>query len=661
MRHRIEVVGSCARPCPACEHCDGYTSTTVDGLLAVECDEFALGGGDATAWPQLDDFLAANAASENPRRVRIEAPARSLTAERLSALATGGVTSVQVQAEAGTPKAAKVLQVGDAEVAVAAAEALGLEVSLRLCVKPRTFNGLLGLAKRMAPRPTSIEIGTRGFDGEPTTLDPGLWARVMHALPHLRFGDGRLAANGYLPPCALPDVWAERPHAWSAVLRRDETPNNAVSACATCVLATRCRWNDPGSLPEGGAELQAIQDAAPKPKDKKNDGRQQQFVDMPAVILEKRPETPLVCSAPWTTVEVTDPIASVSQCCSDWLVKPLAPVTDLPIANVWNGPGYQWARRVMSGADQSEMCLPICPRLHDRKFSEDTFRIQAGTETFVRNQLLAAEDMAERRTIVRARPLRMILSLSSYCNYNCIMCTHGRSPRKTLADEVWDEVPEYLPTLQHLTLLGGEPLAEPRTVKMLREFDRTQYPDVGVNLVTNGSLLTDRLLRKLEKCRFSEITFSLNAGDAETYEQVQRGIALDSVLENIDALMRYRDRTGQFGITLSFCVQTSNAHSLIPFAQLAWERQIAIRLLPLSVDAVPELDFYADLDAVSRVLEHVDQLGGYVESLRPPTEAASRIRDRWRREVRGVRAAIAAEAAGRGIELPVHAGITPGL
>jgi molybdenum cofactor biosynthesis enzyme MoaA len=292
----------------------------------------------------------------------------------------------------------------------------------------------------------------------------------------------------------------------------------------------------------------------------------------------------------------------------------------------------------MAGGALDDLCLPICSRLHDRKFEEKRFRIQSGSDVFVKNQLVLAQEIAERKEVLTAMPLRLAICPSTYCNYNCIMCDHGRSPRRDLPESIWEELPRFLPTLQSLTLLGGEPLANPHTWQFLRSFDVDKYPDASLDLVTNGSLLTEHALKHIQRCALGDVTVSFNAGTADAYERVQRGIALDQVMQNLDALIRFREsRPWWFGITLSFVVQPAAAHTLIPFGEIAHARDLRIRLMALNPEHHEGLDFYEDADEVARVLEHVDRFIAWVTEVRPE----------WLPEVRAARTAVVEEAASR--------------
>lgn len=360
----------------------------------------------------------------------------------------------------------------------------------------------------------------------------------------------------------------------------------------------------------------------------------------PAVRVPRRAEgrAPVVCTAPWTTLEIVDPDGLARQCCADWTSGARGAVRGSSLLGVWWGAGYREARRAMASGAPGALCRPICPRLYDRKLSDDAFEVHAGSPAYVQNQLLVAEEIAEGRDEIRSKPLYVAVCASTYCNYDCIMCEHGRSPRRDLPEEIWGELAELLPTLRVLTLLGGEPLANPLAMRFLREFDKGAHPDAAVALVTNGSLLGEPTLRHLGGCRFASVTVSLNAGDAETYEKVQRGVPFDRVLANLDALLRFRagDPRG-FPVVLSFVAQPANIDTLPAFLDLARARELPVRLLPLAAGHVPELDFYGDPDRVARI----------AAVLEGEAERALRVRPADRAELLACREAILAEADAR--------------
>jgi sulfatase maturation enzyme AslB (radical SAM superfamily) len=284
----------------------------------------------------------------------------------------------------------------------------------------------------------------------------------------------------------------------------------------------------------------------------------------------------------------------------------------------------------------SDLCRPICPRLHDRANEASRFRVVPGSQAFVHNQETMLDDIALGREEVRSMPLNLGLCPSTYCNFDCIMCGHGRTPRRDIPDDVWDELPAFLPTLSTLVLLGGEPLANPRTMTFLRSFDSQRWPDTGISLTTNGSLLDRRTLRQLSRCPFASIIVSVNAGTPQTYEAVQRGVPFQTLLDNLDALVEFRAAgRRKFDIRTGFVVQPANARTLIPYGELTSARGLGIRLLPLHANSSHSLDYYDDPDEVARVLESVDAFAVWSAARQPD----------WLTEIGAIRSAIVAEAA----------------
>ena len=567
-----------------------------------------LGGGDATTWPGLERFLELSRA--RPRRhVYVEAPARALDRATLTRLRALGCHGIVIQAEAA-----------DAEPVARNALELGLDFELRLLAQGGTFPELVGVARRLRPHAAVLELVQ-----EPASMPIAAVEAALLEAPNVSFSAARVEERGYLPACLLPALWRTRPQVFRGTLRAADAdaPNDALPACARCALARRCRWRaaENESTEALGAALPPASTAdllaSPRP-----------------VRSGPAPEDPVHCTTPWTTLEITQPDGIVHQCCSTWTLGSRGDAVRTGLAGVWNGEGYQAARRRMGRAAGEGLCAPICPRRYDRRFDESRFVVAPGSERFVRNQELVAEDIRERREVSRGMPLHLALCPSTYCNYDCVMCIHGRTPRRDLPDAIFDELPAFFPFLRTLTLLGGEPFAHPKCWDLVQRADLARFPDLRIDVVTNASLLTDEALRRIEGCALGHVTVSLNAGTPDTYARVQRGLPLESVLDNLDALLRFRARQKRwFGVTLSFVVQRDNRDDLLDFARLADARNLDIRLLPLSPEGIPEIDFFGDPLEVARIVERLDELERFARGARPT----------WLEEIRAVREATLAE------------------
>ena len=356
-----------------------------------------------------------------------------------------------------------------------------------------------------------------------------------------------------------------------------------------------------------------------------------------SIELLRVPGPEVTCTRPWTTLEITDPREAARQCCADWTADKLGDVGNSTLLELWNGAGFVAARQAMA-AGVGQKCLAVCPRLHDGQEHERRLQIIGGSERFVRNQLRIAEDIALRRSETTAMPLFLTLCPSTFCNASCVMCLHWREPRQDLPERVWDELPEFFPTLVRLTLLGGEPLANPRVWQLLREADLDKYPDFSVDLITNGGLLNEGALRQIRGAALGGVTVSLNAGTAEAYERVQRGLQFEQVIGNLDALLRFREAHPRwFGVSVSCVVQPLTIDSLVAFGEIARARNLHIRLLPLTVPKIPELDFYGSPEQVRLVVAGLDRFEAWARGVNPS----------WVREIESARRAVLAEHAGR--------------
>jgi MoaA/NifB/PqqE/SkfB family radical SAM enzyme len=620
MARRIVVSASCAKRCPSCFVCDPATPpVSLREALAVEPESpdlpILLGGGDATKWPHLDAYLASNRARPKPYHVWVEAPAASFTPAVIQSLVDRGVEGIRVQIEATGEKNIRMLGVGDGEKVIADAEAAGLKTDARICVRPQLLGMVKPLARRLSPRPVWLEIFRQDFGKPPSFLPVEMLDKELATIPNIQFSAHRARAAGYPPACTMPATWRSNHRMWTPTFTDGGKPNDALGICSECVFSTRCQWNDPLGLSD------AVK-AAARPIKREPPVRRIVETPVPEIIVRMRKAPNVVCTEPWTTIEMSGHDGNVHQCGGNWTSRLMGNIHENSLTEIWNGKPYQEARRLMGQSTVSDLCKPICTRLYDGVLHEGKFLIQAGSEPFVKNQLLLAEEIAERKEILTALPRHMTLCPSSYCNYNCVFCDHGRRPRWDMPDRVWDELPYFLPALKTLTLLGGEPFANARVWEFLTTFDTEKYPDVRLDIFTNGALMTEKALSKVRSSSLGEITISLNAGESDVYDAIERGSAtLDKVVSNIDALIRLRDQyQWWFGITLSLIVMKENAHTLIPFGQLALERNLHVRLVGLLVRRPEDepYNFYKNPDDVRHVVHHLDQFIAWAKHVGRP-------------------------------------------
>jgi len=155
------------------------------------------------------------------------------------------------------------------------------------------------------------------------------------------------------------------------------------------------------------------------------------------------------------------------------------------------------------------------------------------------------------------------LETTSACNLNCVMCPCQRPSIKKIKPDSYmdydlfcslvDEISGQTPVPSLKLHKDGEPLLHPRIVEMI-DYASSRLPDVM--LVTNGTLLDERMASEILETSLQEIRFSIEGSNRETYAKVRRqspdnphrmaaSVEYESVVENIVRFCRMRKALGK--------------------------------------------------------------------------------------------------------------------
>ncbi len=138
---------------------------------------------------------------------------------------------------------------------------------------------------------------------------------------------------------------------------------------------------------------------------------------------------------------------------------------------------------------------------------------------------------------------KVYIEPTSQCNMACRTCIRsawdeplGQMTATTFA-RIMDSIPSF-PTRPTFFFGGfGEPLSHPAIVDMVAQ---ARQAGTRVELITNGTLLTEELARKLIAARLDVLWVSLDGATPESYADVRLGAALPEVLANIARLRDIR-------------------------------------------------------------------------------------------------------------------------
>lgn len=303
----------------------------------------------------------------------------------------------------------------------------------------------------------------------------------------------------------------------------------------------------------------------------------------------------------------------------------LGNVTEQRLVDIWRGEPARELRRAMERHDLSIGC-EFC------KWQVDDGRADlAFARWFDDYPVTAAEP---------DWPSQLELSISQTCNLQCVMCNaewsssirvqrDGLPPLpKVYDDQFFEDLREFLPHLDRIKFLGGEPFLAVETMRVME-----MLVDMGLrtrcHVTTNGTQWTPRVERILDMLPV-DVAVSLDAATASTYESIRLGSSWVQVQEHLD---RFQDRAAAngTGVTVTMCLMTTNWHEFGAFCRAADDRGIGCAVNTVTEPA--HLSLYRqpreELARIVETLEAEDRASGASFGLSAKT---------WKGELRKLRA-----------------------
>lgn len=177
--------------------------------------------------------------------------------------------------------------------------------------------------------------------------------------------------------------------------------------------------------------------------------------------------------------------------------------------------------------------------------------------------------MLSQKAAMRGIPLHGAFELTSRCNFGCKMCyVHGMEDMASLESQElttqeWLEIAKQAKEAGMLFLLltGGEAMLRKDFIDLYE-----QLCDMGFRVVinSNGSMLTDEIVRCFEKRPPARINISLYGASAETYRELCGVPAYDCVKASIHQL-----RAMGISVRVTMMLTTYNCHDMEQVHQVA--------------------------------------------------------------------------------------------
>ena len=129
------------------------------------------------------------------------------------------------------------------------------------------------------------------------------------------------------------------------------------------------------------------------------------------------------------------------------------------------------------------------------------------------------------------------------CNLDCVTCFRNDWDQKIgrMSEETFRSILNSLKMLDPIpdVYFGGigEPLFHPKTIDWISEVKEL---GVGVEMITNGTILTEKKSQQLIDSGLDTIWVSIDGASPNTYDDIRLGAELPRVLENLKRLFKLR-------------------------------------------------------------------------------------------------------------------------
>jgi MoaA/NifB/PqqE/SkfB family radical SAM enzyme len=180
-----------------------------------------------------------------------------------------------------------------------------------------------------------------------------------------------------------------------------------------------------------------------------------------------------------------------------------------------------------------------------------------------------------------SRPYECRINPTNKCNLACLTCVSRGRPLYDKSKELSEK--EYRRIVREAVKMGvkrfdicggGEPFCRKDTVRIMEEIKT--YGGVGT-VSTNGTLINEKIARKIVEINWDEIRFSINGPNSkiDDYLRGVKGVFKKS-LDAITRIVKYKKRFGKSkpSLVLMPVITSKNYDKLIDFVKLAVELEM---------------------------------------------------------------------------------------
>lgn len=195
------------------------------------------------------------------------------------------------------------------------------------------------------------------------------------------------------------------------------------------------------------------------------------------------------------------------------------------------------------------------------------------------NRLLNEQEIKEKKVILKSKPQNILVILNNICNLKCIMCDDYLPSKYIISDDLLESIFNNMVYFDSFSCQGGEPLLYDKfslVVEKVKDFKNKFL------FTTNGLLLTEEKIKKLQDVEKVHINISIDGFDKKTYEDIRVNGNFYLLKENLQILKYYKNKFKDLTYELMMVPQKRNYDSIRKAFDFAIENDFSgIRFLNL--------------------------------------------------------------------------------
>jgi len=186
------------------------------------------------------------------------------------------------------------------------------------------------------------------------------------------------------------------------------------------------------------------------------------------------------------------------------------------------------------------------------------------------------------------------------CNGSCSMCPNSQIKNKnieSISNDLFQKIiseiiNESKSTPLVLLYLQNEPLMDENIFKKIQIINNISSRRIHIGFLTNGSLLSDEKIKKLEEHKELFVSVSIDALSKVTYDKIRGNLNFDEVQNNLKKLLN--SNFNKNNIAIEFTVQKNNIHEYKNFKKF-WRKKTGGLLVNYLTNRSGDLDNYEEL------------------------------------------------------------------